>query len=69
MLQKISKNLLNKIIINEEELIYFYKLIFIPTNIRTEIIVIYYNKLFKDYLNVKKTIELIIRNYYIPNLR
>lgn len=31
--------------------------------------IIYYNKLFKDYLEVKKIIELIIKNYYILNLR
>ena len=44
-------------------------LIFVPARMRTEIIAIYYNKLFRDYLGVEKTIKLIIKNYYILNLR
>ena len=34
-----------------------------------EIITIYYNKLLKKYLEIKKTTELITKNYYILNLR
>ena len=29
----------------------------------------YYNKLFKNYLEIKKIIELFIKNYYILNFR
>ena len=49
-----SKSLLNKIIINKKKLVYFYRLIFILNSIRIEIMIIYYNKLFKDYLEIKK---------------
>ena len=69
MLQEISRDSPDKIIINKKKLIYFYKLIFVPTSMRIEIVAIYYNKLFKNYLKIKKIIELITRNYYILNLR
>lgn len=64
-----NKSLLDKLTINKKELVYFHGLIFISTTIRTEIVAIHHDKPIKRYLGIKKTTELITKNYYILNLR
>ena len=55
-------------IIEEGGLVYINNLIYIPKSMEEEIIAIHHNPPLHGHPGMDQTIELIARNYYIPNL-
>jgi hypothetical protein len=67
MLENLAEN--ENLITNKKGLVYLRNLIYIPDCIRTEIIKQHHDDPMHRYIGIEKTVELISRNYYFPNMR
>jgi hypothetical protein len=67
MLENLAEN--KNLTTNENRLVYLRNLIYIPDCIRTEIIKQHHNDPIYRHIGTEKTAELILRNYYFPNIR
>jgi hypothetical protein len=54
---------------DKKGLVYLRNLIYISDCIRTEIIKQHHNNPMHRHIGIEKTTELILRNYYFPNIR
>jgi hypothetical protein len=54
---------------DKKGLVYLRNLIYISDYIRTEIIKQHHNNPMHRHIGIEKTTELILRNYYFPNIR
>jgi hypothetical protein len=67
MLKNLAEN--KNLTTNKNGLVYLRNLIYIPNYIRTKIIKQHHNNPIHRYIGTEKTTELILRNYYFPNIR
>jgi len=59
----------DKITTDDTGLVYFYGLIYVPKNLREEIIKLHHNTPLYGHRGAEKTIEQVSRNYYFANMR
>jgi hypothetical protein len=67
MLENSAEN--ENLIANEKGLVYLRNLIYIPDCMRIKIIKQHHNNPMHRHIGIEKTVELISRNYYFPNMR
>jgi hypothetical protein len=59
----------DKITTDDTGLVYFYRLIYVPRDLREEIIKLHHDTPLYGHMGTEKTTEQISRNYYFPNMR
>jgi transposase InsO family protein len=68
-IQEIIKDHNDKITIDNTGLVYFHGLIYVPRDLRDEIIKLHHDTPLYGHMGTEKTMEHVSRNYYFPNMR